>query len=173
MAIAMIGPDGVEWTAVYGEPATKNTLYNIASLTKPLTAETLLSALRDERIALDRPVAEVFIDDDLTNDPRAEKLTLRHLLSHRSEFPETWRRMMKHEKLQIAWEPGTRARYSGENFELAARYAESSTDKTIDELARETLFAQGGISDIWFRPNPIPKGRVAMVRGEDGSWRLA
>lgn len=47
VAIGYIENDKLAWTAVYGEqspgvPATDNTLYNIASLTKPISAETIL-----------------------------------------------------------------------------------------------------------------------------------
>lgn len=177
MAVAMIGRRGVAWTAVYGEqapgePATESTLYNIASLTKPLTAETILALAEDGQIALDASVADVYMDPDLADDPLAHKLTLRNLLSHRSGFPANWRRLMPEGRLQIEWEPGTRAAYSGENYELAANYASTASGRSLDELARDYLFIPQGIADIWFTSEAAWDGRVAMVRGEDGTLRL-
>ena len=177
VAVALIGAEGVEWTAVYGEQApgeraTDKTLYNVASLTKPIAAETILALVQEGRLDLDAPISAIYTDPDLRNDPKAGKLTLNNLLSHRSGFIKNWRRMMPDGKLKIEGEPGTRAFYSGENYELAAKYAAAATGASFDKLARQALFVPAVLNDMWFRPDPSWSGRVAMVRGEDGSLRL-
>lgn len=177
VAVALIRDGEVAWTAVYGErapgeAAADDTLYNVASLTKPIVAETVLRLAAQGRLDLDAPIAERFTDRDLTGEPLAAKLTLRHALSHRTGFPANWRAQMPEGKLTIDWEPGTRASYSGENFALAARYAMQSTETRLDHLAREAVFQPAGMRETWFLPDPEWTGRVAMVRGPDGSLRL-
>lgn len=172
-AVALIAEGKVAWTAVYGErapgePAGPDTLYNVASLTKPVVAETLLRLVAQGRIDLDAPMSDVFADPDLALQPMAARLTLRHALSHRTGFPRNWRWQMEGGKLQIAWEPGTRASYAGENFVLAARYAAAKTGTRLDRLARNTIFADFAMADTRFTPDASWKGRVAMVRGQDG-----
>ena len=174
LAVGWIEDGEVAWTAVYGErapgePAGDSTLYNIASLTKPLVAETILRLVASGTLDLDTPLATHFVDRDLTDEPRARKITLRHALSHRTGIPDNWRDRMEGGKLRLDWEPGTRAKYSGENYVMAARYAMTATDTRLDRLA---LFAPVGMSDTFFTPDPSWEGRVAMVRGEDGSLRL-
>ncbi|WP_161956902.1 serine hydrolase domain-containing protein [Sphingosinithalassobacter portus] len=177
VAVGWIENGQVAWTAVYGERAPgeradDTTLYNIASLTKPIVAETILRLIASGRLDLDTPLATQFVDRDLTDDPRAQKITLRHALSHRTGVPQNWRRQMDDGKLQLAWEPGTKAHYSGENYAMAARFAMMATQTRLDHLAQQELFGPFGMTDTFFTPDDSWDGRVAMVRGEDGSLRL-
>src|SRR5580698_11160007 len=60
-AVAYIEDRKVAWTAVYGEqspgvPATAKTLYNMASLTKPVTAEAVLRLASTGKLSLDEPM---------------------------------------------------------------------------------------------------------------------
>ena len=70
LAVGWIEDGEVAWTAVYGErapgePAGDSTLYNIASLTKPLVAETILRLVASGTLDLDTPLATHFVDRDL------------------------------------------------------------------------------------------------------------
>ena len=177
MAVGWIEDGEVAWTAVYGErapgePAGDDTLYNIASLTKPIVAETILRLAASDTLDLDTPLATQFVDRDLTDDPRAQAITLRHALSHRTGVPDNWRDRMEGGKLRLDWEPGTRSHYSGENYVMAARYAMMATETPLDHLARQQLFVPIGMTDTFFTPEDSWEGRVAMVRGQDGSLRL-
>ena len=177
VAVGWIEDGEVAWTAVYGErapgeAADQNTLYNIASLTKPIVAETILRLVAEGKLDLDTPLATQFVDRDLTEEPRAQKITLRHALSHRTGVPDNWRDRMEGGKLRLDWEPGTRAQYSGENYVMAARYAMMATKTGLDDLAQQELFEATGMTDTFFLPDDAWEGRVAMVRGQDGSLRL-
>ena len=177
LAVGWIEDGEVAWTAVYGErapgePADDDTLYNVASLTKPVTAETLLRLAASDTLDLNASMAAQFVDLDLAGDPRAKTITLRHALSHRTGVPENWRDRMEGGKLRLDWGPGTRAYYSGENPVMAARYAEAVTETPLADLARRHLFGPAGMTDTFFTPHSSWQGRVAMVRGADGSLRL-
>ena len=58
-SVAYIADDKIAWTAYYGEqvpggpPANEKTLYNVASLTKPITAEVIIRLASDKKLALD------------------------------------------------------------------------------------------------------------------------
>lgn len=175
-AVALIANGTVAWTAVYGEradgiPAQADTLYNVASLTKPLVGETVLRLAAAGQLDLDAPISDVFTDRDLGEEPLARKLTLRMALSHRTGFPANWRAEMPEGKLRIDWEPGTRAHYSGENYVLAARYAMQNTQTRLDHLVRDMVFTPARMADTWFLPDATWQDRVAMVRGPDGDLR--
>ncbi|WP_339913958.1 serine hydrolase domain-containing protein [uncultured Brevundimonas sp.] len=173
-AVAWLVDGEIAWTATWGEqapgiPANDRTLYNIASLTKPIVAETLLRLASAGRLDLNAPMAPVFVDGDLAADPRHSLLTPALALSHRMGFSVNWR---GDKPLEIAWEPGSKAFYSGEGYDYVARYAALATGTPMEALAREMVFAPVGMTDTWFRPDPAWEGRVAMVRGPDGTLRL-
>ncbi|MEM7203835.1 MAG: serine hydrolase domain-containing protein [Planctomycetota bacterium] len=97
VAVAVVRGDELVYDHAVGQadlatdrPATPETLYRIASLTKPLTA-TLLVALRDAgTVRLDDPVIDHLPSGfSLPTDPRgALAITLRHLVQHTSGLPE-------------------------------------------------------------------------------------
>lgn len=176
-AIAYIAGGEVVWTANYGEQspgkaANAETLYNIASLTKPVVAETILRLAAKGQIKLDSPMAPVFLDRDLADDPRSAQLTLTMALSHRMGFPTNWRREATDKKLHIEWQPGTRTFYSGEGYVYAARYTMQVLQTRLDYLVRDQVFAPAGMTNTYFVPDPAWDGHVAMVRGKDGTLRL-
>lgn len=63
------------WTGYYGEqspgvPASRQTLFDVASMTKTITAETILRLVAAGRLSLDESMAPYWIDPDLVEDPR-------------------------------------------------------------------------------------------------------
>ncbi len=78
---------GAWGTAGPNRAATVATPYNLASLTKPLTAEVILRLVSAGKLSLDEPMDRYWSDPDLSRDPRRTKLTVRMTLSHRTGFP--------------------------------------------------------------------------------------
>lgn len=178
-AVAYIADGRVLWQRNYGEQApgkaaTKDTLYNVASLTKPIVAETIMRLASNPQsgIKLDTPMASEYIDEDLKDEPLALLLTPKMMLSHRSGFAKNWRSDMPEGKLAISNEPGVKASYSGENPNYVAKYAEKVTGKSLEQLAKEQVFEPAGITQMWFTPSEQWKDRVAMVRDRDGELAM-
>ena len=117
--------------------ATDATPYNLASLTKPLTAEVILRLVSAGKLSLDEPMDRYWSDPDLSRDPRRMKLTVRMALSHRTGLPN-WRDA---KGLAFDHDPGTTTGYSGEGYQYAARYAEHRTGQSFETLAGRWLFA--------------------------------
>ena len=117
--------------------ATASTPYNLASLTKPLTAEVILRLVSAGKLSLDEPMDRYWSDPDLSRDPRRMKLTVRMALSHRTGLPN-WRDA---KGLAFDHDPGTATGYSGEGYQYAARYAEHRTGQSFETLAGRWLFA--------------------------------
>lgn len=144
----------IQEVKVYGElekgrPAPDNAIFNVASLTKPVTALVALKLIDAGKWSLDEPIYKYWIDPDIADDSRTRKLTTRHILSHQSGFPN-WRREHADGKLAFAFDPGTGHQYSGEGFEYLRRALESRFDKTLDELAGELVFKPLNMSDTRF-----------------------
>src|SRR5205085_5351409 len=105
-----------------GVAASTETIYNIASLTKPVFAELVLRLVAAGKLSLDEPMYPYWVDPDIAADPRHKLLTLRLALSHRTGFAN-WRRETEG-KLQFKFDPGTQYTYSGEGFQYASRYVQ-------------------------------------------------
>lgn len=131
--------------------AAFNSLFNVASLTKPVTAMTVLSLVSQGKWNLDEPLFKYWIDPDLKNDDRYKKITTRIILSHQTGFPN-WRWKNKDGKLSFDFEPGTKYQYSGEGFEYLRKAIENKFHKSLEELAKEIVFDPLGMNDtsyIW------------------------
>ena len=173
IAVAYIRDGRVAWTRVYGEqapgvPASPQTLYNVASLTKPVFAELMVRMAAAGRLSLDEPMASTWVDPDLAGDPRARLLTPRMALSHRIGFAN-WRRETGG-VLRFRFEPGTGYGYSGEGFEYAAHFATLRAGAPLDSLARQYVFRPFGMTQTSFTRQPWFGDRVARPMGAEGRY---
>ncbi|MDF2553073.1 MAG: serine hydrolase [Chryseobacterium sp.] len=131
--------------------APYNSLFNVASLTKPVTAMTVLRLVSLGKWNLDEPLYKYFTDPDVANDPRHKKLTTRLVLSHQTGF-SNWRWMNKDQKLSLNFDPGTKYQYSGEGFEYLRKAIENKFHKSLEDLAKEMIFQPLNMKDtsyIW------------------------
>lgn len=157
---------------VYGKLNDKtsafyNSLFNVASLTKPVTAITVLRLVSLGKWNLDEPLDKYFIDPDITNDPRHKKLTTRLILSHQTGFPN-WRWMNNDKKLRFEFDPGTKYQYSGEGFEYLRKALENKFHKSLEELAKEFVFQPLDMKDTSYIWNE-KKYSERVVLGYDNS----
>jgi len=151
-----------------GEAAPYDTQFNVASLTKPITAMVALRLISQGKWKLDEPIAAYYTDPDVAKDTRSKKLTTRLILSHQTGFPN-WRGMRDDKKLQFEFEPGTRYQYSGEGFEYLRKALERKFRKPLQELARELLFEPLKMDDtnyIW--DGNTEASRFAIGHDADG-----
>jgi serine-type D-Ala-D-Ala carboxypeptidase len=141
--------------------ATLDTIYDLASLTKPLITG-LLCAQRIERgeFRLDDSVAQYLSEFDV-DDKR--EITLRQLLTHTSGLP-AWRplylmarnkesvlRIIAQERLESA--PGTHVRYSDPGFITLGFLLERMTNATLAEIARREIFEPLELKRTFFNPD--------------------
>lgn len=122
-----------------GDPAPYNTIFQVASLTKPVTAMVTLKLVSMGEWQLDEPLSKYWVDPDVINDPRHLKLTTRHVLTHQTGF-DNWRSNNRLKKLVFNFEPGTKFNYSGEGFEYLKHAIEHKFKMSLDSLADSILF---------------------------------
>ena len=153
------------WTAFYGDQvpcgpaANDKTLYSIASLIKPITAEIILRLASAGRPSLDQSVEPYWTYPDLKDNPWTKLLTSRLCLTHQTGIPN-WR-YQTNNVLKSLWQPATRFGYSGEGYDYVAHFAESLTGVPFEELARQYVFAPLGLNDTSYMPRPRWSGRQA------------
>jgi len=159
-------------------PMARDTIFDLASLTKPLATTTALLLLTHEgRIDLDDPVAKhlpSFAERD------KEGVTIRHLLTHSSGL-KPWRGfhevlLEREKKSGERWigtsearewvidrvlrsgrvhEPGEAAVYGDLDFITLGALVEAVTGQRLDHFCRERIFEPLGLPDTRFLPLPV------------------
>jgi len=176
VSIARIEQGEVILTAAYGSqevgvPATPTSLYNIASMAKPISAEVVLRLAAAHRLSLDEPMAPTWTDPDIAGDERSKLLTPRLALSHRTGLPN-WRYETGNETgnvLRFLRAPGTTFGYSGEGFEYLARFVEKKTGEPFEALAQKLIFDPVAMHDSAYTRRTWFEGRIALPTDKDGA----
>ncbi|MGG5171891.1 serine hydrolase domain-containing protein [Pseudarthrobacter sp. J1738] len=185
------GSDGTELPEQERIPASAETLYDLASVTKVFTAVTALALVDDGVWDLDQTVPV----------PLGKfGVTLRQLLTHTSGLPGTWdgwrgplatgavfdREALLADLLALEplHQPGTHFEYSCAGFNTIMAAAEQITGKPWLQLVNEKVLskvdANGGLS---FTPDPLcsaateyqPELGRGMIRGvvhDEAAWSL-
>jgi CubicO group peptidase (beta-lactamase class C family) len=142
--IAVVENHKLAWVAPLGvltegapAPVSESSLFEAASLTKPLVAYAAFALRAAGKLDFDRPLVEYL--DDLPN-PEARTVTARHVMSHTSGFVN-WRSAAV--DLAPAFKPGTKFQYSGEGFFYLQRVIErihgSGIEQTLQDLVMRPL----------------------------------
>jgi len=120
LSLCLIRDTELFWGGTFGvrssesqEPVTEDTLFEVASLSKPVFAYAVLKLCETEVLDLDTPLENYLTKPYLPKEPRLKILTTRHVLSHTTGFPN-WRPEGK--ELEMYFTPGERFSYSGEGY---------------------------------------------------------
>ena len=173
LGIGIIENGKLQQIKVFGEitkgvSAPYNTIFNVASLTKPVTAMVALRLVSLGKWSLDEPVYKYWTDPDIAGDPRSKKLTTRIILSHQTGFPN-WRWMNENKKLNFLFDPGTKYQYSGEGMEYLRKALEKKFNKSLQQLANELIFQPLKMNDtryVWDKN--VDTTRLAIGYDKDG-----
>jgi CubicO group peptidase (beta-lactamase class C family) len=135
-----------------GQPVTEDTIFEAASLSKPVVAYGALKLVDQGKLDLDAPLSKYLPKPYIEGDARLDKITARIVLSHRTGFPN-WRGDGK--PLTIHFTPGERFSYSGEGFVYLAKVVEQITGKPLNDYMTEAVFIPLGMNSssyVW-RPD--------------------
>src|SRR5689334_7674267 len=138
-----------------------DTIYDLASLTKPLVT-TLLCARRIElgELTLDSSVSHYLAEFDRTD---KQVITIRELLTHTSGLP-AWRPLYllaedERERavgaianLELEYKPGTRVVYSDLGFIALGILLERMSHQSLAELAKREIFEPLKLTHTFFNP---------------------
>jgi len=152
-----------------GVSAPYNTIWNVASLTKPVTAIVTLKLVSQGKWDLDEPLYKYWTDPDIAKDPYLKLLTTRIVLSHQTGFPN-WRYFNESKKLDFKFKPGTQYQYSGEGFEYLRKALEKKFHKNLEQLASELIFEPLNMNDsqlVW--NDKIDLSRYAINYDKNGN----
>lgn len=145
-----------------GQPVSEETVFEAASLGKPVFAYAVLRLVDAGVLDLDRPLYDYLPVPD-ANNTRMKRVTARHVLSHTTGLPN-WRQQPT--VLEPATDPGKRFNYSGEGYFYLQRVVEVLSGKPFGRLMREQVLDPLGMkqsSFVW-----QPEFETRMAAGYDG-----
>ena len=169
------------------EPMTRDTVFDMASLTKPVaTATSIMILIEEGKLRLTDRLGRLLPEFD--NHGKGA-ITIDQLLRHRAglvpddpisdykDGPEAaWKRLAE---LDLVGTPGERFRYSDVGFLILGRVVEQISRRTLDEFARERVFEPLDMKDAHFRridgpgTGPeVPVDRVAPTEPETRGGRM-
>jgi CubicO group peptidase (beta-lactamase class C family) len=134
--------------ATSGDRVDDGTVFEAASLTKPVFAYAVLQLIDAGALSLDDTLS-MYLPDYVTGDRRSSTITVRHVLSHTTGLPN-WR--TEANPLRTYFEPGERFSYSGEGFVWLQRVIERVTGEPLESVMDRLVLAPLGMNHsalIW------------------------
>ena len=174
-------------------PMTRDTIFDIRSMTKPVTAIGIMILMEEGKLALNDPVEKYlpeFKSSAFKDDRGTFPITIRQLLTHTAGLP-LYRLPVSQEipikrdqtladyvsflsKQTPEYEPGTQHRYSSGGFAILGRIIESVSGMAYDQFITQRVFVPLGMKDSSFFYPFAKQSRVAsiyrMQNGKLSKW---
>jgi len=197
ISAAIVKKGRILWSGAYGWadiekkiPVTDDTLFQLASVSKTITACAVMQVVERGGLALDTDINEVL--PFKVRNPGHPKIpiTLRHLLTHtsgirdnwdilegtwvhNSDFPKSLADSMAAylkpkgdyfdaRKNFYKWAPGKKSDYSNVGVALAAYLAELKGGMSFEQLCEKRIFEPLGLNGCGFRLSDVDRSKVAM-----------
>ena len=172
LAIAVIRGGKTTWVHGFGikkaktnQPVKENTVFEAASLSKPVFTYGVLKLVEQGKLGLDVPLTTYLPKPFIAGDERLGKITARIVLSHRTGFPN-W--PAGDGSVSIYFTPGERFSYSGEGYIYLQRVVEQITAKPLNDYMREAVFTPLGMTSSSYVWRPDFDALTATGHDSDG-----
>lgn len=169
-----------------GRKMAADSLFWIASQSKPITGAALMILVDEGKVSLDDPIEKYLPEfktqmvvaerdkDHTLLKPPMNRITVRHVLSHTSGMPfksaieePTLDRLSLADRVKsyamtpLEYEPGQGYAYSNAGINTAGRIIEVVTGKPFETFLDERLFQPLGMKDTTFWPTDEQVARIA------------
>ncbi|MBZ4420409.1 serine hydrolase domain-containing protein [Myxococcus sp. RHSTA-1-4] len=207
LSVAVFEKNALVWAKTYGvkqaggsEPVTVDTLFQAASISKPVTALAAMRYVEQGKWSLDANINDTLVswkvpDNEYTKE---QKVTLRRLLSHSagltvhgfpgyavSEARPTVQQILDGAKptntaaVRVDLVPGTKTRYSGGGTTVVQLMMMDQLKKPFPQIMKEAVLAPLGLKHSSYE-QPLPPALAAQAasatRGNgksiDGKWHV-
>lgn len=189
VSVAMIHNGKIEWargfgvTSIGGAPVTPETLFQAASISKPVAALAVLRFVESGKINLDAGVNQYVKSWQVPGNAFTEstKVTVRELLTHTAGLTvhgfagyasgaplPTLLQVLNGEKpansdaIRVDVKPGTIWRYSGGGYVVAQQLLQDLSGQPFPKLMHETVLGPIGMNRSTYE-QPLPLNRVAEI----------
>lgn len=162
------------------KPMNADTIFWIASMTKPITGTAILMLMDEGRLKVSDPVAKYIPEFANLKTPSGKpaNLTITQILTHTSGLGEATGPAAREAKTladlvplwlsaPMQYEPGTQWRYTQSGINAAARIVEIVSGKTFDAFLQERLFDPLGMKNTTFYPTEEQRARMVTAYGRN------
>jgi CubicO group peptidase (beta-lactamase class C family) len=145
------------------KPMTTDSIFWIASMTKPLTATAILMLQDEGKLSVDDPVTKYLPEFGSLQAPDGQpaNLTLKHLLTHTSGMPDATREQYKtartladvisfYTNRTLGFAPGTKWQYCQSGINSLGRIVEVVSGQPFPEFLQKRIFDPLGMKDTGF-----------------------
>jgi uncharacterized protein YbbC (DUF1343 family)/CubicO group peptidase (beta-lactamase class C family) len=162
------------------EPMTTDTIFDLASLTKPIATGTSIFKLVEAGKLRLSDKAKLHLPE--LTEPAWEAITLEHLLTHTSGLPSgnassdykegITQSIKKINNLKLLAPPGERFTYSDIGFIMLGEIVQRTSGRLLDQFSRDEIFLPLGMKETGYNPSETLKPRIAPTQKEkDGMLR--
>lgn len=191
VAVAVVRDDKVIWAEGFGfadlegrKPATANSIYRLASISKPIAATGLMMLVERGLIDLDKAANEYLGDVKLTaRRGQASQMTVRRIANHTSGLPlhysffypgtqpYSYDEVIRRHGF-AATVPGERFQYSNLGYGLIGYVTQLTAQMPWEEFMRRQLYDRMGMArtDAGFRPGHLDDATKQYTRDAAGRW---
>ena len=167
------GSSGARRTWLVDRDMAVDTVFAIASMTKPITAASVMILQDEGKLKLDDPVSKyipAFKDTKLTGGKTpSREITIRDCLMHTNGLVSDQRNVGTLAntvellaKSELAFEPGSKWQY-GPGLSVAGRVVEIVSGKPFDQFLAERIFAPLEMNQTSFHPTDEQLQRLALL----------
>ena len=160
------------------EPMTLDTVFDMASLTKPVaTATSVMRLIQQGKVDPQAPVSDYL--PEFANEGK-ESITVAELLLHVGGLIPDNALRDYHDGLEKSWEricalkpiasPGEKFAYTDVGFIVLGKLVQRVSGKPLDQFAREEIFEPLGMKATTFNPSEEMRLRAAPTEKRSGQW---
>lgn len=173
----------------------ENSVFRMASMTKPITAVAVMIAVERGLLDLDAPIGKYIgfhhsgvgeiVDGNIVFESGAREITLRDILTHSSglgsgkvgdrqvasaNYDDLISAVKEMDGWYLDFAPATKCAYSAVSaFELAAAAVEKVTDTDYESFVEREIFAPLKMKDTCYTPTPELLSRAVKITKATGS----
>jgi CubicO group peptidase (beta-lactamase class C family) len=152
VSIALVNNNNIVWAdgfgsvnSITGKQVNTNNLFEVASISKVVTAYIALRLVDEGKLSLERPLISYLPGEWMPYSVYQDSILLKHALSHSSGLSKTTREVM--------FRPGSAYYYSANGFDLVKDVMEEVTGEKLEELAQRLVFQPLGMKNSSFARN--------------------
>jgi CubicO group peptidase (beta-lactamase class C family) len=173
------------------DPMRPDTIFRIASMTKPVTATAVMALVEEGRLSVDDPVEKHLPEfrgqalvtrkdgQTITLGKPSRAITVKDLLTHTSGLPggnppgfgdlyakrnrTLAEQAIALSQLPLTFEPGSKWAYCNTGIDLLARIVEVVSGRRFEDFLQERFFGPLGMRDTLFYPGAAERPRIAAL----------
>lgn len=173
ISIAIVDDSLVALSRSYGvrnvhsqTPVNEETVFEFASLSKPVFALAVLKLSEKGVIDLDKPLLEYLDFRELSNDERSKLITARMVLSHSTGLPNWTDGNLE----KLSFTPGEQFSYSGEGYFYLQKVLRELTGKPLQQIMEEEVFLPLEMTNSSFIWKKEFRGKTSAGHSSEGRY---